>query len=208
MSFLHPPESVVLRDAQVLRHGLPLFAPINVDLPRGSALWLQGGNGSGKTSLLKLLAGAPLGMRGCVMADNKVINCQNRDWLTRVAYLGHRLGLHPTLTVGDNLRGLCADSAPATAALAALGLMRKIDIPVQYLSHGQQQRLAWVIWVLSARARIWLLDETFAALDDGVVARITQYCAAHRQAGGSIIFTAHQPVSGMDDADVLRLGAA
>lgn len=208
MSFQNPPDAVVLRDIQVLRDGMTLFHPLSAILCPGQIIWLLGRNGSGKTSLLQFLGGAPVVARGQILLNGETIDPKRPEWLRHLARLGHRLGLQPELTVAENAAFLGGTAGRMETALDDLGLHKLRDVPVEYLSQGQKQILAWGVWVLSRPARLWLLDEAFVHLDAEAGSVLAKVCTAHTARGGMIVYTAHQPVTGLPPTAQWRLEAA
>ncbi len=181
----------------VRRGGLMVAAGIDFSLAPGDALVLKGGNGVGKTSLLRGLAGfSPLceGQFSALEAntDNKI----DIDWLhaTQTLFLSHNNGLYSNLTLQETINSW-ADMAATPAekiqkALHFWGLSNLSSIFVSKLSAGQKRRLA--LARLSLRdCPLWLLDEPSAGLDSEGLSRLTEFVARHRQRGGIIIQTAH-----------------
>jgi heme exporter protein A len=208
MSFHASPDAVVLHDLAVLRHGMPLFRPISGIAAPGTVTWLTGANGSGKSSLLQFLSGARLQATGQMAFPTIATQHTAQDWQRPIASIGHRLGLQPGLTVAEHAALLADDRDLAMAALGELGLAGRANVPIEFLSQGQKQRLAWAIWILSARARIWLLDEAFANLDAAGVAILAAMGKTHIGDGGIIIYTAHQPIPGIGPDAEWQLVAA
>jgi heme exporter protein A len=146
-----------------------LFEQLSFRVTAGQALAVEGANGAGKTSLLRLLAGFLSPAAGRIVM--KIGDAQSDDAEERgkqVGWLGHHDGLKPQLTVREQLAfyaGLYAKPADA-AVLEQVGLTRQADLPCRYLSAGQKRRLALARLLVSQRP-LWLLDEPFAALDTG-----------------------------------------
>ena len=171
------------------RGGRRVFSGIGLRLLPGQALWLRGANGSGKTSLLRLLAGLARPAEGRVDAPGGA-----------PAYLGHSNALKDELSIGEALSFLCSlhgpapDAATMRAALERIGLARRLDFPVRKLSQGQRRRLALArLWL--GGARVWLLDEPYDALDREACAQLDAALQAHRDDGGALVLTSHQPVA-------------
>jgi len=173
-----------------------LFDGLNFRVTAGQALAVEGANGAGKTSLLRLIAGflAPAAGRLIVKdAQGESDDAEERG--KSVGWLGHQDGLKPQLTVLEQLNffahlyGKTADGA----LLDQIGLARQADLPCRYLSAGQRRRLALARLLASARP-LWLLDEPFAALDTSGQALVGQLMARHCGAGGIIIAATHEPL--------------
>ena len=173
-----------------------LFDGLNFRVMAGQALAVEGANGAGKTSLLRLIAGflAPAAGRLIVKdAQGESDDAEERGRV--IGWLGHQDGLKPQLTVLEQLNffahlyGKTADAA----LLDQIGLARQADLPCRYLSAGQRRRLALARLLASARP-LWLLDEPFAALDTSGQALVGQLMARHCGAGGIIIAATHEPL--------------
>ncbi|WP_247660931.1 heme ABC exporter ATP-binding protein CcmA [Ideonella alba] len=182
------------------RGGRRVFSGVGLRLRAGQALWLRGANGSGKTSLLRLLAGLAPAASGRI------------DRQAPVAYLGHSNALKDELNVGEALRFLCSlhgpvpEEARLRAVLERVGLGRRLAFPVRKLSQGQRRKLALArLWL--GEARIWLLDEPYDALDREACALLDQVLQDHRQAGGAVVLTSHQAVH-LPGLETLDLSAA
>jgi heme exporter protein A len=175
-----------------------LFDSLNFRVQAGQALAVEGANGAGKTSLLRLIAGflAPAAGRLLVRTDvGESDDAEERGRL--VGWLGHLDGLKPQMTVQEQLAfyaGLYAvPGADLAATLAQVGLSRQAELPCRYLSAGQRRRLALARLVVSRRP-LWLLDEPFAALDTLGQALVGQLMARHCGEGGIIIAATHDPL--------------
>ena len=173
-----------------------LFDGLNFRVTAGQALAVEGANGAGKTSLLRLIAGflAPAAGRLIVKdAQGESDDAEERGKV--IGWLGHQDGLKPQLTVLEQLNffahlyGKTADAA----LLDQIGLARQADLPCRYLSAGQRRRLALARLLASARP-LWLLDEPFAALDTSGQALVGQLMARHCGTGGIIIAATHEPL--------------
>jgi len=173
-----------------------LFSALNFRVRAGQALAVEGANGAGKTSLLRLIAGflAPASGRLVVkIADRESNDADERGKL--VGWLGHHDGLKPQLTVAEQLAfwaALYRGKADA-AVLEQVGLSRQADLPCRFLSAGQKRRLALARLLVSKRP-LWLLDEPFAALDVAGQSLVAQLMARHCGEGGIIIAATHEPL--------------
>jgi heme exporter protein A len=173
-----------------------LFENLSFKVRAGQALAVEGANGAGKTSLLRLLAGflAPASGRVVIAQDGKDSD-DAEDRGSHVGWLGHHDGLKPQLTVAEQLKfyaelyGCAADAA----VLERVGLARQAELPCRYLSAGQRRRLALARLLVSQRP-LWLLDEPFAALDTAGQALVAQFMARHCGEGGIIIAATHDPL--------------
>jgi heme exporter protein A len=173
-----------------------LFEQLSFRVTAGQALAVEGANGAGKTSLLRVIAGflAPADGRLVVKtADREITDGEERGKL--VGWLGHHDGLKPQLTVREQLNFYAAlyGAAADIALLDQVGLARQADLPCRYLSAGQRRRLALARLLVSNRP-LWLLDEPFAALDTAGQSLVAQLMARHCGSGGIIIAATHDPL--------------
>jgi heme exporter protein A len=177
------------------RGGLRLFSDLGFALDGGGLLRVRGANGSGKTSLLRILAGLTRPAAGTVRWRGREMDDECRG---DMLFLGHAPAQKAELTVIENLEFSSQLSglmhADCQAALARLGIERLAGLPSSYLSQGQQKRAALARLALAAEVPLWLLDEPFAALDDDAIGRVSALCAAHLAAGGMLVLTSHQDI--------------
>lgn len=173
-----------------------LFDSLSFTVRAGQALAVEGANGAGKTSLLRVLAGFLAPVAGRVVVKDASGETTDAELCgKRVGWLGHHDGLKPQLTVREQLdfyAGLYGQRADATA-LDQVGLARQADLPCRYLSAGQKRRLALARLLVSQRP-LWLLDEPFAALDTAGQALVAQLMARHCGQGGIIVAATHEPL--------------
>lgn len=175
-----------------------LFKQLGFELKQGEALLVRGGNGHGKTSLLRILCGLSAPAAGVVNWRGEAIG--NEAYRREMAYIAHANGIKDELTPLENLRlaaalnGRRLDENTAASALAQLGLARCLDLPARLLSFGQRRRVALAA-LLTAGALLWILDEPLTGLDAGGVALVEQMIRAHVAAGGMAIATTHQPLA-------------
>jgi heme exporter protein A len=188
------------------RGGREVFAGLEFAVAAGEALSITGRNGSGKSSLLRLIAGLVPPTGGRIALEDADPDLTIAE---QAHYLGHQDPLKPALTVLENLRFwsryLGGESATPEAALAAVGLGGLAELPAAYLSAGQRRRLS-IARLITVKRPIWLLDEPTSALDSPAQARLTELMQTHLAAGGLILAAAHGPI-GLDGAMELRLGA-
>ena len=190
-----------------------IFTGVSFRLPVGGALVLMGANGSGKTSLLRILATLLPAAAGSLLWGSASIEADLIGYRARLRYVGHHDAVKPgmtpreTLVFSAALQGLSWRLAPrlADAALAALALDGVADWPCRWLSAGQQRRLA-LARLLAVPASIWLLDEPTTALDHDNQQRLENAVAGHRAKGGRVVVASHMPID-MSDAATVSLDA-
>ncbi len=197
-------------DLACVRGGRRLFSGLSFQVEPGELLWIEGRNGAGKTSLLRILCGLGEAEAGAVLWRGAPVRGQRDAFLGEMLYLGHLNALKDDLTVAENLRlaarlaGLPAEAAAARAALDAGGIGALAARPARTLSQGQRRRAALARLWMSASRPLWILDEPFAALDTDSVARLAQHVAGHVGGGGIALLTTHQEVP-LPGARVRRL---
>lgn len=190
-----------------------IFSDISFTLPAGAALVVTGANGSGKTSLLRMLCGLLAPAAGEILWNGADIGALAEAYRGELAYLGHHNAIKDDLTAVENLlvTETLAEAAitPAAArdALARLGLKGFEDLPTRVLSQGQKRRAALARLLFRERCRLWVLDEPFVALDAQAVREIAGIIAAQLGGGGIVVYTTHQvvPVDAASRVE-LRLG--
>ena len=182
------------------RGGRPLFAPQSFTLSDGQAMHIEGDNGAGKTSLLRMVCGLAPTASGEVRWGGQAIAEVRTAFLRDLLYLGHHLGLKDDLSALENLHaasvlaGHPVAREQALQALQSQGLGTRAHLPLRVLSQGQKRRVALARLQLS-QARLWVLDEPFVALDPLAVQALQQVLRDHLQQGGLLLFTSHQAVN-------------
>lgn len=174
-----------------------LFANLSLQLDAGQWLYVQGENGAGKTSLLRILASLALPADGEVCWQGSPIGKQRSDYHTDMLYLGHQASLKEDLTLTENLHSLMAmDGLKVTGsairdALTRMGLSKRQHLPARVLSAGQKRR-GLLARLLLRPAKLWILDEPLNALDVNAIADLQDCLKAHLRRGGMIVLTSHQ----------------
>jgi len=174
-----------------------LFEGLNFSVGPGTLLHVQGGNGSGKTSLLRMLCGLASPVAGKIFWNGQNIGDMDEDYAEQLIYVGHHPALKDDLSAMENLRfaqalaGQTADIAQIRDALGTVGLQQAVNLPLRVLSQGQRRRVALARLWLSDRP-LWILDEPFAALDAAAIALVERRLEAHLAQGGMVVLTTHQ----------------
>jgi heme exporter protein A len=171
-----------------------LFNHLSFEVNSGNILRITGTNGSGKTSLLKILAGLDTQEQGCVSLDNHAL--KSEAYQKEIFYLGHLSALSGELSALENLEFLTGlnkstNQVQLIKALNNIGLKGYEDEYCAKLSAGQKRRVI-LAGLFVSNAKIWLLDEPFTALDPDGVIIIERRINKHREQGGLCLFTTHQ----------------
>jgi heme exporter protein A len=177
-----------------------LFSGVTFSLQPGQWLHLEGDNGVGKTSLLRLVCGLSALEEGEICWHQQSVSQNPQEFRANLAYLGHQLALKEDLTPLENLRADAAvagrplSAADALKALAQLGLRGREHLPVRVLSQGQKRRTALArLWV--STAKLWVLDEPFVALDTTAQNALSEVINGHLANQGMVLLTSHQAVT-------------
>lgn len=176
-----------------------LFDGLCLQVQPGEIMRVEGRNGSGKTSLLRILAGLAQPVSGEVMWHGLPIRDVQSGYFQDLLYIGHRPGIKYELSAIENLclsRALFGSRSEngIEEALYQIGLYGFEDMPAAMLSAGQKRRVALAQLFLT-QAKLWILDEPYTSLDVAAVALLEEQFRLHVQAGGMLIMTSHQPVN-------------
>jgi len=192
------------RDVRCVRGGREVFSGLDFEVSSGEALAVTGANGSGKTSLLRLIAGLLTAADGSIALEGGDTELTLPE---QAHYLGHRDALKPALSVTENL-GFWRDflggqPSDNRSSLAAVGLDHAAELPAAFLSAGQRRRLS-IARLLVVRRTVWLLDEPANALDAAGQEMFTALMRDHLARGGLIVAATHSALG--VPARELRLG--
>jgi heme exporter protein A len=194
------------RGLKCVRGGREVFSGLDFESAAGEALAVVGPNGSGKTSLLRLVAGLLHPASGSIELDGGDAELTLPE---QAHYLGHRDALKPALSVTENLffwwDFLGGESGDAAASIARVGIDHASHLPAGFLSAGQRRRLS-IARLLAVKRPIWLLDEPTTALDAAGQAMFAGLMREHLGGGGLIIAATHAPLG--IEASELRIGGA
>ena len=177
-----------------------LFKGLNFSATPGELIELRGANGSGKTSLLRILSGLATPAEGEVRWQGKNIRSLGEEYSGAVAYLAHQNGVKDELTAIENLRiasgvaGNALSKPEAQMILEQVGLSRQQNLPVRALSAGQRRRVA-LARLLTSKATLWILDEVLTSLDDTAIKLSGRFIGEHLTNGGIAIIATHQDLN-------------
>ena len=189
-----------------------LFRGLNFSLSPGAFVQLTGPNGSGKTSLLRILCGLLTPAEGEVLWKDANIRSLGEEYFTIATYLGHRHGIKDELTCVENLRisnalnGVEISEERARSVLTTMGLEGRESLPARLLSEGQRRRVA-LARLIVCNTTLWLLDEVLTSLDKAAVALVRSLIEEHLANGGMAIVATHQELE-LKSASVQRLELA
>jgi heme exporter protein A len=190
-----------------------LFEKINFKCSNGSVLYLQGANGTGKTTLLRTLCGLSKPYAGTINWCGENINSLAEEYYKHVLYIGHLPGIKEDLTALENLRfslalsGTEVSEQEVAESLKMLGLAKGLNLPTRMLSQGQKRRVVLArLWL--QELPLWILDEPFTALDASATELLKQKIEMFANDGGMVVMTTHQEVAiNVPKFEQLRLDA-
>ena len=186
------------RNLSCMRNDRLLFERLNIGLEAGQILVVEGPNGCGKTSLLRILTGLRLADGGEVLWRGEPIDRLAGDYFEQVNYVGHHDGVKHELSCLENLRLARAMGVPSQQdlddVLDKVNLYAYGETEVGSLSAGQKRRLA-LARLLATDALLWILDEPFTSLDKASMALFSELFEQHLQRQGVIVMTSHHDLS-------------
>ena len=175
-----------------------LFKQLNFVLTSGQAMIIQGENGAGKTSLLRIITGLSQPVTGKILWNNENIEDIAEQFQSNLQYIGHLSAVKRELTVRENLKLIMrlwpSDTSLTIPELAELvGLRKRLSVSCSRLSAGQLRRVSLARLFVSVQ-KLWVLDEPLTALDVGFIDTIEQLLRRHLQQGGIVILTTHRGI--------------
>lgn len=184
-------------DLQCVRGERTLFSGLDFRLRAGELLRIAGANGSGKTSLLRILCGLLAPAHGTVRWHGEDIRRLREEFWGNLVYVGHANAIKDDLTAAENLAIACTlgghnvAASALRAALSTLGIADSERRPARVLSQGQRRRVGLARLALSGEVPLWILDEPFTALDAGAVEIMQSLIAQHIARGAAVVYTTH-----------------
>jgi heme exporter protein A len=190
------------------RGGKILFQRLSLRVSKEDLLRIAGDNGSGKTSLMRILCGLAWPAHGEVRWKGEPIRRLGEEYSRSLVHIGHASGLKDELTAAENLALTCTLAGIRASDQAIRDALGRFTIAperqVRHLSQGQRRRAALARLALSGDVPLWLLDEPFAALDAAASALVEQLVRAHAGRGGAVVYTTHQAAA-LRDTRVIEL---
>lgn len=196
---LLPELTLAIHDVSATRNYRKVFTPVSLTLENGMSLYIEGENGAGKTTFLRVIAGLNNIYLGDVICNNvdkkELANTYNQY----ILYIGHALGLKDDLTAFENIQAMLKIQGVQKTEEEIHAVFEMLSIPnqnraIRFLSAGQRRRVALSRLWLEPKT-LWILDEPFTALDKRSIEILENAIKEHYQKGGIIMFTSHQTPS-------------
>ncbi len=208
-------DTLTASDLRLERGVRTIINGLSFGITAGQVLILRGANGSGKTSLLRILAGLTLPDAGTVLWNGERMKALSTTWRDVALYLGHTNALKDDFSAEENLvdalsiDGMDATPAAQLAALEKVGLMERRHVLARRLSQGQKRRVGLARLSLACayapRKSLWLLDEPTNALDENGVALFNRLISEHLDQGGMACIATHLALNLVSPARELNL---
>lgn len=190
---------LTLENICIQRGDNTLITDLNAQWKSGDFVQIEGHNGIGKTSLLRIIAGLATPKVGKVFWQGEDIQRQREEFAANLLYLGHQSGIKPELTPWENLKFYQQVTACKQGeeilweVLDKVGLFGREDLPAGQLSAGQQKRIGLArLWL--SKTPLWILDEPFTAIDRQGVQNLATLFEKHVENGGIVLLTSHQDI--------------
>lgn len=185
-----------VRNLACWRNNQALFEHLDLSLSPENVLFLQGENGSGKTSLLRILCGFRLADEGEIFWSDKATSSLP-EYFENISFIGHKNGIKDELTVEENLNLMrsmaTASDIKTETVLKQIGLFSRADVLSRLLSAGQKRKLALARLMMTNNS-FWVLDEPFTSLDAASVRFFESIIKKHILRGGMLILTSHHDI--------------
>ena len=208
------PPLLSAKNLTCIREDRLLFDDLNIDINAGNIIQVEGPNGSGKTSLLRILAGLSLPFEGDVFFKNQLIGQIREEFHQNLLYLGHLAGVKGEMSAQENLAFNISlhgtadnpvnNSLNIEQTLAQVNLSGFESSLASQLSAGQHRRIS-LARLYKSTAKIWILDEPFTAIDKQGVEALEQLFKNHLKHGGCVILTTHQDLNTFEPAQIKKI---
>lgn len=186
-----------VKNLTAIRDDRALFEGLSFTIQSGELVQIEGRNGTGKTTLLRIITGLGDRDEGTIHWNQVNIEADRDSYHQDLLFLGHQTGIKRELTALENLHFYQSIHARSTVredlyqALTQVGLAGREDVPVAQLSAGQQRRVALArLWL--SRQKLWILDEPLTAIDKQGVKVLEALFLKHAEQGGIVVLTTHQ----------------
>ena len=199
--------SLLGQGLECMRDDRLLFSDLQFEIHPGEALVVEGRNGTGKTTLLRMICGIRRPDVGDIFFNGECIFALGSDYHMHIAYVGHMDGVKRELTAEENLR--VADAIGRPGQLSVADALERVhlagfeDVQVNRFSAGQRRRLA-LARLLVSKSELWILDEPFTSLDRHGVKLVETLMAEHIRSGGMLAVSSHHEVD-LGSAAIRRL---
>ena len=181
--------TLTLKNITYSLRGRELYSSLSLHLEKSNVLALRGANGSGKSLLMRMIAGLAMPQSGCILWNGEAI----RQHQHNLFYLGHALPLSDSLSLVEDVRlrlSLLGGYKDAMSVLSMLKMEEMAHRPCHTLSHGWKQRAALSV-IAGIKRPLWLLDEPFTGLDEHAREGFVSVCRKHVANGGNLVIATH-----------------